>query len=100
MSWFPTHFLDLGETQHNSESIRLVHTAEHKTNGPYMALSHRWDEAEFLQPTEASIDRLCSAFPVLEPPRTFQEAITVSRALQVGYLWIDSLCIRQDMLSD
>jgi hypothetical protein len=29
-------------------------------------------------------------------PKTFQEAILVSRELRIRYLWIDSLCIMQD----
>lgn len=31
-----------------------------------------------------------------ELPKTFHDAVIVSRVLQVRYLWIDSLCIRQD----
>ena len=33
-------------------------------------------------------------------PKTFQDAIVVSRSIDVGYLWIDSLCIVQDDASD
>ena len=33
-------------------------------------------------------------------PRTFQDAITITRALDVPYLWIDSLCIIQGSRGD
>jgi hypothetical protein len=33
-------------------------------------------------------------------PKTFQEAIIVTRALGVEYIWIDSLCIIQDDIQD
>lgn len=33
-------------------------------------------------------------------PRTFKDAIQIARALDVSYLWIDSLCIIQDSLDD
>ena len=33
-------------------------------------------------------------------PRTFQDAITVCHALDIQYLWIDSLCIMQDSPGD
>jgi hypothetical protein len=33
-------------------------------------------------------------------PRTFQDAVLVTRRLGVKYLWIDSLCIIQDDVED
>jgi hypothetical protein len=33
-------------------------------------------------------------------PKTFQNAITVTRMLGIRYLWIDSLCIIQDDVKD
>ena len=35
-----------------------------------------------------------------ELPRTFQDAVTVTRKLGVPYLWIDSMCIIQDDIED
>ncbi len=32
--------------------------------------------------------------------RTFQDAVDVCRRLDVGYIWIDSLCIVQDSKED
>jgi Heterokaryon incompatibility protein (HET) len=33
-------------------------------------------------------------------PKTFQDAITTTRALSIDYIWIDSLCIVQDDVED
>jgi hypothetical protein len=33
-------------------------------------------------------------------PRTFQDAVTVTKKLGISYLWIDSLCIIQDSIED
>ena len=33
---------------------------------------------------------------VSDLPRTYQDAITVTRHLKARYLWIDSICILQD----
>ena len=41
-----------------------------------------------------------TGIPVFELPKTFQEAIEISRALHLRYLWIDSLCIVQNSESD
>lgn len=38
--------------------------------------------------------------PFADFPKTFQDAITVSRALAVDYIWIDSICIVQDSKQD
>jgi hypothetical protein len=35
-----------------------------------------------------------------ELPRTVRDAITVTRSLEYGYLWVDSLCIIQDDKQD
>jgi len=37
---------------------------------------------------------------VLDLPSTFQDAVRITKSLQVRYLWIDSLCIIQDDFSD
>ncbi|CAG5174570.1 uncharacterized protein ALTATR162_LOCUS7815 [Alternaria atra] len=41
-----------------------------------------------------------SGIPWDELPKTFQEAILVTRELGLNYLWIDSLCIIQDSKAD
>ncbi len=47
--------------------------------------------ATFLTTGETISDRL-EAIPVHIPPRTFADAIIVTRKLGIRYLWVDSLC--------
>ncbi|XDG08864.1 hypothetical protein ABKA04_008479 [Annulohypoxylon sp. FPYF3050] len=42
------------------------------------------------------MDELKSAIPFAKLPRTFQDAVIITRQLGFQYLWIDSLCIVQD----
>ncbi|KAF3028317.1 hypothetical protein E8E11_000098, partial [Didymella keratinophila] len=45
--------------------------------------------------TQDNIGRRLQGFSISELPKTFQDAVTVTRELNVPYLWIDSLCIIQ-----
>jgi hypothetical protein len=47
-----------------------------------------------------NIDALLREVPVQELCNTFLDALTVTRNLGFNYLWIDSLCILQDDLTD
>jgi hypothetical protein len=50
-----------------------------------------------LERNEAS---LASSVPLDELPKTFQDAIQITKCLGIRYLWIDSLCIIQDSTQD
>ncbi|KAF3809524.1 hypothetical protein GCG54_00012808, partial [Colletotrichum gloeosporioides] len=52
----------------------------------YVALSHCWGHHQPAKTTKATLDL----------PKTFQDAITVTRALGIDFIWVDSLCIIQD----
>ncbi|QGI66511.1 hypothetical protein CEK26_010470 [Fusarium fujikuroi] len=71
----------------DQDTINVVLTQEERPTGPYMTLSHRWSDYNRFR---RSIDTSCL-------PRVFQQAIEVTRSLQIRYLWIDSLCIMQDI---
>lgn len=92
----PTRVIDVGGT---AGRIRLVETSEEPAaRGHYVALSHCWGRLD-------STQRFCTyAYNIAERkaniayhelPRNFQDAIRITRALGVRYLWIDSLCIKQ-----
>ncbi len=40
------------------------------------------------------------SIPMATLPKTFRDAVAVTRALDIRYIWIDSLCIVQDDLQD
>ena len=52
------------------------------------------------QDIRISREEFLAGIPSRELPQTFQDAITVTRRLQIRYLWIDSLCILQDSPED
>ncbi|KAH9210956.1 heterokaryon incompatibility protein-domain-containing protein [Leptodontidium sp. 2 PMI_412] len=49
---------------------------------------------------KSTLDQHIKGIVFQDLPKSFQEAITVSRSLGLPYLWIDSLCIIQDSNSD
>ncbi|KAK4220623.1 heterokaryon incompatibility [Podospora fimiseda] len=66
----------------------------------YLGLSHCWgnptsdDKSQFCTTLENHDHRL-GGFSSYDLPKTFQDAIEVTRALGKQYLWIDALCIIQ-----
>jgi len=68
----------------------------------YCALSHCWGPPEKrpFRTTAENMERVISGIPIDELPRTFREVIALVRAMEIDYLWIDSLCIIQDDQQD
>jgi len=61
-----------------------------------MTLSHRWGSERYTMLQSSTITQLQRAIDVVRLPRPFQDAIRIARHLGIQYLWIDSLCIKQD----
>ncbi|KAH7095133.1 heterokaryon incompatibility protein-domain-containing protein [Paraphoma chrysanthemicola] len=89
--WYPTRLLYLGDN-----AVHLIDTSEEKPSGPYMTLSHRWGQGSVIQLLESNLNDFRQSIATASMPKTFQDAIYVSIALGIRYLWIDSLCILQD----
>jgi hypothetical protein len=96
VSWYPTRLLYLGETSNDDTNVRLIHTAQDIPTGPYMTLSHRWGSVDILKLTRATMPVFCNTIVLEDLPKTFRDAIIVTKTLGIRYLWIDSLCILQD----
>ena len=92
----PTRVIDVGEPSDCSPP-HLIETHDN-VRGHWIALSHCWGSSEHRPPITTSINLKHNliAIPIEHLPKTFIDAITVTRALGVRYLWIDSLCILQD----
>ncbi|KAI1618872.1 heterokaryon incompatibility protein-domain-containing protein [Exophiala viscosa] len=97
----PFRVLDLGLTHSYDPdtSIQLHITTESERAG-YVALSHRWGlKSKQQMPSRTTLSNLGQQRRGIEfnrLPRTFQDAVTVTRMLGFRYLWIDALCIIQD----
>jgi hypothetical protein len=98
-SELPTRLLYLQDS-----APRIVETKElseqEKQHIEYTALSHRWGGDEFLHSTRANIKDRKRRIKLLDLPRTFKDAIEVTKILGLQYLWIDSLCILQGTHGD
>jgi hypothetical protein len=91
----PTRLLDL--SQHK---VRLVESQGGQ--GRYVALSYCWGrpELEVLRTYAHNLQQHLEDIPFQKLAKTFQDAITVTRALGFDRLWVDSFCIVQDVAAD
>lgn len=64
--------------------------------GRYVTLSHCWGTSSRLMATKESMKDLEEGIAVSFLPKTFQDAINITKRLGIKYLWIDCLCIIQD----
>lgn len=98
--WNPTRLLDVGVAP--DDTIKLTDTTSSTEAWTYVTLSHRWGQIDMPVLTRNTESQFKQGIQVQSLPRTYQHAITVVREMRYRYLWIDSLCIRQDQddLSD
>jgi hypothetical protein len=59
-------------------------------------LSHCWGSLQFLKLLKGNVEKFSQAIAVEQLPRTFRDALEITRKLDLKYIWIDSLCIIQD----
>ncbi|PPQ68506.1 hypothetical protein CVT26_003445, partial [Gymnopilus dilepis] len=90
----PKRVLDVSGSQ-----IRLVETTS-RQRGHYVALSHCWGKEQLLTTTRATIADRMRGIPFEQMPKTFQDAVSITRNLGLRYIWIDSLCIIQQDKAD
>jgi hypothetical protein len=84
----------------DSDTVQLFCRTRGQTKrGKYFALSHRWgspaQHRKFCTYT-SNIEQHRQGIELDELPQTFRDAVHITRALGIQYLWIDSLCIVQD----
>ncbi|KAH7092310.1 heterokaryon incompatibility protein-domain-containing protein [Paraphoma chrysanthemicola] len=96
--FLPSRVLDVGSRGDSSISLRP--REQLAISEPYLTLSHCWGDFQPLKLTRYTASHLELGIHVADLPKTYQEAVQVSRRLGYRYLWIDSLCIYQDNLDD
>lgn len=95
--FLPTRLIDVGDATRSGNKISLVDAEDIKAPGvSYIALSHCWGRVspECCTTRETYKDRT-TEIPWDLLPKTFQDAVQVTRELNYQYLWVDSLCIIQ-----
>lgn len=70
------------------------------TRDRYVTLSHCWGSSQQFTTTRATMNERKTRIQLEELPKTFQDAVFITRLLGARYLWIDSLCICQDDSED
>ncbi|PQE08066.1 heterokaryon incompatibility protein [Rutstroemia sp. NJR-2017a WRK4] len=96
----PRRLIEVGR---RGKSPRLIETSFHgRDYSKYLALSHCWGKEmpEIATTKLATLNERKAGIPFRRLPRTFRDALTVTRGLGIQFLWIDSLCIVQDSAED
>lgn len=62
---------------------------------PYIALSHCWGGRSLFCTTRSNYSTYKECLRLDDFPKTFRDAVLLTRALGFQYLWIDALCILQ-----
>ncbi|PIG80768.1 hypothetical protein AARAC_010657 [Aspergillus arachidicola] len=92
----PTRVIDVGD----SLTPPHLHVSGDGETGKWVALSYCGGADSGFTLNASSFDNLRSGQPLSDFPPTLQDAVLVTRALGVRFLWIDSLCIFQDDTND
>jgi len=95
LSILPTRVIDVG-----TADVEPHLFVSGNKQARYAALSHCWGGKSPLTMRTSTMEEFRELIPMSKLPRTFQDAVTVTRALGIQYLWIDSLCIIQDSIDD
>lgn len=101
----PTRLIDLGLPQHNQDpSPRLVDVADidPSIKIEYTALSYCWgvDRCPEAMTTRSSEESHRQQIVFSSLPKTFRDAMTMTAAVGIRFIWIDSLCIIQEDRED
>lgn len=95
----PTRVIDVG-FRDGKLLPRLYLSSSEDLNMKYVALSHCWGEIKAPVLKKHMLRTMILGIDWQRLPKTFQDAMIVTRRLGFRYLWIDSLCIIQDSLAD
>jgi hypothetical protein len=94
-SSLPTRILDLGDDAGAEPTqVKLLESPGRKEH--YISLSHSWGGEQPLRTTVETLHDHKAGIAFDRLPKTFQDAVRITRKLGIRYLWIDSLCIVQD----
>ncbi|KAF5008045.1 hypothetical protein FDECE_5666 [Fusarium decemcellulare] len=93
----PTRLIDVGRS--NAEIVRLVDTSR-QVNGTgrhdYLILSYVWGKGNKpARTTLANLKHRQSGIMMNALPESIKDAIILTRAMGIRYLWVDAICIIQ-----
>ena len=90
----PTRLLDV-----SNNAVRLIESKHEVGDGAdrsFVALSHCWGLIPIIRTLTSNYDEHRKGIVPERLSKTFREAVHATRKLGYRYIWIDSLCIKQD----
>ncbi|PMD60762.1 HET-domain-containing protein, partial [Hyaloscypha bicolor E] len=96
-SLLPSRVIDVGPPDGSQEPF-LYSSKEHSDY--YLTLSHRWGDYDTVKTRLENLSDRSISMPIRTLPKSFRDAVVITRKLGLRYLWIDTLCIVQDDPSD
>lgn len=103
-SFFPTRVLDVADAALGTVYLRDRADVVAKSSSgypPYWTLSHRWgNNTKILQLRKESEGGFRDGILTQNLSPVFRDAVLLVQRLGYQYIWIDSLCIFQDLLAD
>ena len=97
-SLLPMRVLDVVALE-NTGKLKLAESTD-RQHRSYVALSYVWGKEPFLRLLSENRETLMDGILLKDLPKTIKDAVQVTRALNVRYLWVESLCILQDSDTD
>jgi Heterokaryon incompatibility protein (HET) len=94
----PLRVIDVGSPDQDIEPRLQI--SRNSETGLYACLSYCWGGVQEYMTTQATIESYIQSLKLSDLAKTIQDAIKVTRMLQLRYLWIDALCIIQDGVDD
>lgn len=91
----PTRVVAVGK---EGEDPRIL--VSENLRGLWVCLSHCWGSERPVSTTSKNLEERRMRLSWNDLPPLFQNAITITRKLGFQYIWIDSLCILQDLASE
>ena len=95
----PTRLLQI-EKAGKLFKIKLCMSSVLSPSTSYATLSHVWGSGSPMRLVSENVVQCQQDIPLASLPQTFADAIQLTNALGLSYLWIDSLCIIQDLMLD
>jgi len=84
----------------SSSDLHLSLSTDH-VSVSYVTLSYCWgSDSSVLKLKESNLSKFKNMIPVEETPRTILDAAEIAYNLGFTYMWVDSLCIIQDLKQD
>lgn len=93
----PTRLIDVGSG--TNSTLRLCERWPHDRLN-YIALSHTTGQPPYFLTTPDNVEAYKHNIPFETLPASYQDAVRVTRALGIRFLWIDFICIHRDREPD